>query len=210
MKLSTLAYLCIKNSLYMDNESFNEQDFVDGKWDNSTDFATAIVNVFTPLNEAISRLNDLNKIPYTVVEINSDGNLLDLSKYSIQKVLNVAQLIHNDYKRIENRPFGRDMILLTSNFSSRKPFYVEFKQEIPVFSRLDFYDNDKDLYTEYGINNAMCQYIIEYVGAKFYESTDPNVSNMHITRAEQYFANIDTATMCFSPKGVNNKYSIGE
>lgn len=225
MLLSKLVFLCVKNVIYLNDTSFNYEGFVDGDFDNDIDYATNINNVFSPLNEAITRLSDLERIPYIVdeVEVEQDKTI-DLTKCSkkIRHVLNVAQVGEDgSFRKLGHVMFGKNKVRIVSPFSTFfSKIYIEYKENIPAFSRLDiapveekdgeFVDNNIDLNDKYGIDDGMCNYIMEYVQGKLLEPIAPDLANMHITRAETYFSNIDTVKQSFPQIDVEKKYLIGE
>ena len=71
-------------------------------------------------------------------------------------------------------------------------------------------EEQKNILKEYGITDSMCNYIIEYVKGKLFEQENPDVANMHITRAEQYFNNIKPSTSAFSQQVVRTVYGVGD
>ena len=239
MKLSKLIYLCIKNVNYFD-DSLNINDIFDESISHSTDYSTAIRNVDTPLNEAIQRLSDMEKIPYKIVNAVANDGIIDLTlieNANIKEVISVA----NNYERIPFAPYGLNKIRLlrpnhiggvreiyiandeygtTRNVShNTSRLLLEYKEEIPELSienlrtiNIDTpeetIDGDIELSTTYGINNAMCQYIIEYCQGKLEEQIDPSLANMHLTRAEQYFSNLKMQRSAFTQEQVHKKYTI--
>lgn len=221
MKLSELVFEIVKNVKYLEESSFNYEAFIRGEFDQDPDYANSINNAFAPLNEAIHRLSDLNKIKFKIEEIQStpDKNgLIDISSltYDIKKIVNVFSLNSGEYTHIEFREFGKDKLLLfnASNFNN---FYIEYIQDIKHFSKLDIYfieDSNSTLdkrdveLKEIGINETMCSYIIEYCQGKLLEPIAPELANLHLTRAEQYFNDLDTQQTSFCQKNVTKKYRI--
>jgi hypothetical protein len=206
MLLSKLVYLSIKNAIYYDDSSFTYATFLEGKHDNNPQYATNINNIFTPINEAISRLSDLERIPYKVASFNfsslSEGNILQVS--NSKEVVSVAQMYGNDYRSLGFRPFGYGKIMITDYVSSDRPILVEYKEDIPQFDENDFDVELKD----YGINDSVCNYLMEYAMAKLTEDQAPEIANMHLTRAEQYFSNIKANTSAFPQNQVEVKFGI--
>jgi hypothetical protein len=225
MKLSKLAYLCIKNVVYFDDSSFTYEEFLKGTFKDSPDYSVNINNVYTPLNEAIARLSDLERIPYRIEEFEVNNNFIDLTnrtgKPQIKEVLGVAKMTSmGTFRKVEHRKFGIDKLFVSDLFSPLKKVFVEYKEDIPTFndsyiptydySISDFdYSKDKEM-REYGITDSMCNYIIEYVSGRLQEPINADISNMHITRAEQYFANMKPTTSAFAQKVVRNTYRVGE
>ena len=225
MELSKLVFLSVKNVIYLNDPAFNYVDFIKGDFNNNLDYATNINNVFSPLNEAISRLSDLERIPYIVeeVEVSNDCTVdLRQCEKKIRQVVGLAQVGDDgSYRKLAFRQFGKDKIRIVSNFSTFKNrFYIEYKENIPTFSNLnlmevtydensDLVDNNIDLFEEYGIDEAMSNYIIEYVQGRLLEPLAPELANMHITRAEAYFNNLDIAKKSFPQQSVEKKYRVG-
>ena len=115
MLLSKLVYLAIKNITYFDDMAFTYEAFLQGKYNQDSDYATNINNIFTPINEAISRLSDLERIPYRVESVNVsliENNILLFNKlnHNVKQVISVAQVYGSNYRPLEWRVFGGDAI----------------------------------------------------------------------------------------------------
>lgn len=229
MKLSKLIYLAVKNVIYFDDMSFTYEAFLQGSFDEDPDYSINIQNAFSPLNEALSRLSDLERIPYRVETLENIVNgIADLSNLShkVKEVISVAQTSGNRTLKIVNRPFGVDKVMLASPYNRRFPVYIEYKEDLPVFSRDDFEyytlndeglpellpaDQIRDIeLNDYGISNSMCNYLMEYMAGRLNEPTAAELANMHITRAEQYFNNIAPVHSAFAQEAVQSCYKIGE
>ena len=215
MKLSKLVYQCIKNVVYSDDTSFSYAEFLKGTFNNSADYATNINNVFAPLNEAIARLSDLERIPYRVEACNVVDNIIDLNYciYPVKEVISVAQRVYVRFIKLDHKPFGLDKVYV----NDCPPYgytYIEYKEDIPMFDETyySYAANDEDVVDlkNYGITDSMCNYIIEYVMGKLYEPISAEVANMHITRAEQYFVNIKPTTSAFAQQTVKTVFMVGE
>lgn len=233
MKLSELVYLSVKNAIYYDDFSFTREEFLNRTFDNSPDYATNINNVFTPINEAIARLSDLERIPYQVEECEVSNRIINLNnltneknekneerKKIVKEVINVAEVnSYGAYQKLSHRPFGIGKVIVLDYFNSFNKIYIEYKEDIPAFNIdhipfKDFRDNlvDSNDYElrEFGITDSMCNYIIEYASGRLLEQVSADLSNMHITRAEQYFANIKPVTQAFAQQTVSRVYGVGE
>ena len=230
MLLSKLAYECVKNVIYLNDTSFNEEDFLLGNFDSDPDYDTHINNVFNPLNEAIARLSDLERIPYKVKKVNfiNGTKTIDLNNLlqteeaqdtaNVKELHAVGQLFQGEPEFLEAKLVG-DEVLVIDKVHSNLPIYIEYKEDIPYFSRLDIpnrvyssndeelEENDVDL-KDYGISDSMCNFIIEYVQGKLFEQIEPSLANMHVTRAEAYFNNIRTVRPLFTQRKVKKIYSI--
>lgn len=238
MKLSKLAYLCVKNVIYL-NEPFNYREFLIGAYDDDPDFDTNINNVFSPINEAIARLNDLERIPYKVKQAKLEFGTknIDLSNLmqaeegevatsaNVKEMIAVGQMIAGKPIFLEFKHVG-NKILVLDGVDIRFPLYIEYKEDIPNFSREDI--PEKDPLTEdvaldvdgeptpdvdlkdYNINDSLCNYITEYAQGKLEEQIAPELANMHITRAETYFNNIRPVSRLFAQRVIKNVYRIGE
>ena len=225
MLLSKLVFLAVKNVVYLDDNSFNYEDFIKGNFDNDIDYAANINNVFSPLNEAISRLSDLERIPYIVTEATVNSDLtINLTSFGnqVKEVKNVAVIgTDGSYRKLAHRMFGKDKVRIVSPFTTfNNKVYIEYKENIPSFSIIDIEplqivdgvvnDNNIDLYLAYGITNSMCDFIMEYVQGKLLEPIAPELANAHITRAEAYFSNINPTQSSFPQQVVEKKYEIGD
>lgn len=212
MLLSKLVYLSVKNTIYFDDISFTYDNFVT-KFDSyihSVDYGQNILNVFTPINEAIARLNDLHRIPYKIEEKQTDGRTVDAPD-RCKQVISVAYIDRNRFfSPLAWRKLGKRILLLGNTLPTT--VMVEYKEDIKAFDETSFvyqgsYSKDEDL-EDYNIDDSMCQYIIEYVQGKLYEPIDADIANMHIIRAEQYFANIDAVSSAFAQLRVSVTYKI--
>ena len=193
MLLSKLVYLCIKNAIYDDDESFTYEQFLEGRFDEDPKFSNQINNVFSPLNEAISRLSDLDKIPHIIDSVATENNFVSFSSLSreFKEILNVA--FEDKLGRLKASPYMK----INGGIQLRCPFpytvskiLVEYKEEIPFLDKTHYDDELSD----YGLNTTMCNYIIEYVAQGFLgRIADESLANMHRAYAEQYFANIPSA-----------------
>lgn len=220
MQLSELVYNIVKNVKYLEDNNFSYESFIRGDFDHDIDYANSINNAFAPLNEAIHRLSDLNKIKHKIESLkkpNSSGVIeLGPIAYDIKKIISVFIISNGDYSHVQYREFGRDKIMLI-DYIQDADYYMEYLQDIKHFSKSDIYiyevenetieKNDVDL-TKYGITNTMCSYIIEYCQGKLLEPIAPELANMHLTRSEQYFNDLDNQQTSFFQKSVKKKYRI--
>lgn len=222
MKLSQLAYNCVKGVKYLDDSSFTYEAFRRGDFDSDLDYSNSINNVFGALNRAVHRLSDLDKIPLKVAEglIPSDM-VVDLSDLSVKAVTSVFVFIGGDYRRLDYREYGQSKIRLLGE-QSPESVNVEYSEDIKHFSSDDWYyksqfdeeqdflaeEYDVDLKKEYGINDTMCSYIEEYVKGVLFEDVSPSLANMHITRAEQYLSNLPDCQTTFHQTRVHAKFRI--
>ncbi len=213
MLLSELVYQSVKNVEYRDDISFTYNAFKTTDFSVNEDYALYILNVFTPINEAIARLNDLERIPYKLEGVEIKEHKISLPK-DCKMIMNVGIIYSNgETATFPYARLGRDKILVKGIYNSKNAF-VEYKEDIKPFSAIDFcYTNgiEKDIdLLDYGIDNGMCQYIIEYVQGKLYEPTDVDVANMHLTRAESYFSNIPPVESAFAQQTMVKTFSVGE
>ena len=201
MKLSNLVFECVKNVKYLDDQNFTYNSFLSGEYDTVDDYSNSINNVFTPLNTAIHRLSDRNKIGSKVESVNfpNNENILDISSFKndVKRIVNVFTLNNGQYNRCNFRELGKDKLYL-SNVTGNKTIYVEYLQDIPHFKKEDFYfsegtQKDVDL-RDYGIDETMCSYIIEFVKGYLFEQISPELANAHRIYAEQYFNDLEERT----------------
>lgn len=197
MLLSKLVYLSIKNVIYQNESDFTYLSFMQGNFDNDIELSMQIVNAFSPLNEAISRLSDLDRIPYRVENKSHVRGVLSLSSLShpVKEIIG----INNGREAVAFKILGDDIIL--RDYPSVDNVYIEYKEDIKTFSEDDLVDLEEDEYghvidhnidlKDYGLNESMCNYIIEYVKGKLLEPIAPELANLHITTAETYFSNLN-------------------
>lgn len=204
MLLDKLAYLAIKGVLKLDDDSFTLKSLLDKDATGNSDYSVQVNNVFSPLNEAIQRLSNLDKIPWKVDNVGSislDVASIKLSALSnkTDRIVSVYQLVNKRYiSTIEWRVIG-DSILLFGDWDASLDVYVQYRLQVPYFSDVDLValgedgtDGNIDLYSTYGISETMCAYIIEYVVGNLLEQDSPSMANLHLSRAEQYFSGLDT------------------
>lgn len=219
MKLSQLVYLSVKNSIYYDSKEFTYQAFLNGDFDYDKDYSLTINNVFTPINEAIARLSDLERIPYIVYELDKSlivkNNVIKLHEipqfpYFIKEIKNIFQLGENgEYRSIAFKKLGNHTIYLNDNYSKSLNVFLEFKEDIPAFNELHIKDGeDIDLQKRYGISASASQYIIEFVKGYLLETIDPELANLHHARAEQYFMGLNVNKNTFHQDKVEKAYRI--
>ena len=219
MLLSKLAYLVVKNAIYYANPEFNYESFTRGDFDDDSDYALNINNAFSPINEAIARLSDLDKLAHIVSEVETaDGYQIGFNQLMREidgKTIVAKEVISvGDENRrcISFKPYGLDSIILERPVQKA---FVEFKPDLPFFSQTDighvdlennvYHDSNIDL-THFGINESVCNYIIEYAQGRLMEPIAPELANMHLTRAETYFANLKSTKTAFPQKSVADAY----
>ena len=232
MKLSELVFLTVKNAIYLDDVSFTYDSFKRDFdiFNDSAEYGNYIQNAMLGINEAIARLNDLNRIPFRISDkLEVSDNQVTLPEYItitntnanknvyIKEIIAVARVTKGGIIPINFRQLSRTQIYVF--VGTADDIQVEFKLDIPHFSNNDFrYEEDEidstlteikdiDLYT-FGINDSMCNYIMEYASAKLTSDVNESVSNLHINRAEQYFANIAPYRSAFAQSVVIPKYTI--
>jgi len=219
MLLSQLVFQAVKNVKYIDDIEFNIDDFRKGTYDPDLDYRNSINNVFAPLNEAIHRLSDRNKIQNKTTCLGMGVQLYDLPinqethTLDVKKVVNAFVMDDNmNYLRLPFRQLGRDKIIISIGNLTTFPVWIEYQQDIPHFDYTSYsYHKNKAVDVElkdYGITDTACSYIIEYVQGKLNETIAPELANMHITRAEQYFEDLEEQQTSFDQQVVYNTYGI--
>ena len=204
MKLSELVYLVVKNVKYLEDAGFTYQAFVSGEYDSDQDYANTINNAYTPINEAIHRLSDRNKIAFRTQKLNTkEGGLVDyFTAYDVKKVKAVFCVSDGDYYSMPFREMGKGKILIMG--VPYGDLYIQYAEDIKNFSSSS---EDEDL-VHRGINETMCSYIIEYAQGKLQEPIAPELANMHRTIAEQYFDDLDEQQTPFCQKKLNKVFRI--
>lgn len=222
MKLSKLVYEVVKSVSFNDDTNFTYDGFIRGQYDNDFQYAVAINNAFTPISTAIHRLSDRGKIKNKIHIIRPQprSQLLDISeiKDKIKKIVSVFHIKSDgDYQKVDYREIG-DGLLLVITFSQGHYYYIEYEEDIPRFSHNDYYYRDleegaiesKDIELKhYGISETMTDYIISYCKGMLLEEVAPEIANMHLTRAEQYFADLEPQQTSFLQNRVEKRYKIG-
>ena len=253
MKVSDLFYRAVKNVYKIADSSFTLSAFRSGDFDRNAedpDYFATINSISLPINEAVARLSNLDRIPWRTASIEKigyadtqyvkNGTLrLPISEfreiyfggYDVKDVKSVY--VGNERGNYETLYFWveadclcidisrlrfREEVLKDSNgdpildgegnneydFYFLTPVQVQFSinvepLEIDTFRKEtsaddDWYDEeaDFDLNARYGITNEMCFYAIEYSYGAMMEDDDAEVAALHISRAEQYFSNLDS------------------
>lgn len=209
MKISEITYQVVKNVKYLEDIGFTYEAFVNKEYDNDQDYTQSIVNAMAPINEAIHRLSDRNKIAFQVVSVGVPNNsLVDITQVSrVKKIKSMFYMEKGDYETVGFRECGKGYVFIERVF--KKPLFMQFVEDIPPFKMSDIYEEDKDIdLSIIGINETMCDYIIEYAQGKLQEPIAPELANMHITRAEQYFDDLDEQQTVFTQKVVAKKFRI--
>jgi len=216
MLLSKLVYLSIKNVIYQNDGTFTYESFMNGNFDNDIDLSMQINNAFSPLNEAIARLNDLNRIPYRFEKKTpSIYGEIETGEFShdVKEIIGVMQ----NNEAIAFKQLGSTLYL--EKFDSSKEAIIEYKEDIKFFTSEDlveldydelggYEDHNIDL-KQFGLSDSMCNYIIEYVKGKLLEPIAPELANLHITTAEQYFAALNQVKRATIQTIISKKYSAG-
>jgi len=223
MNLSELIYQVVRNTiLYENNSSISvglvrryayylttNQESDDGITIDS-DYKKTVDNVFIAVNQAIQRVASLEKIAPKIVEAEvGEGNLIDLSSYDVNRVLNV----YYDYPRVGriNLEFdkkGKKTVHLRKRLpSSISAVQVEYYPEIKKFDYEDIQyhldsganalseeddtitDEDVDL-AELGISNLACSAIILYCKGILGRDVYGSEADYWVNQAEQYFLDL--------------------
>ena len=221
MKLSDLLYLVIKNAIYYDDYSFIKETFLKGEYNDDPDYAQNIINVFSPINEAIARLSDLERINYIVEIVSENNNIIDLTdcEKDVKEVVSLAQLNNGKYEPIPFKMFGAKKLFVSEFYNKNLTTFIEYKEDIPIFSEehCDYiYDNEGTLISskdvdlkDHGITSSMCNYIIEYAVGKLKENSGSlEEAAFHVNRAEQYFSGIKQVASAFPQRSVRPVHTI--
>lgn len=210
MKLSQLTYEAVKNVVYLDDEGFTYEAFLDKDFNNDQDYSNQINNAMEPINEAIHRLSDRNKIKFKIAGVGKPANnLIDISAFhkNAKKIKAVFYLTDAGYRSIAFREFDANHLFIESVLPA--PLFIQFIEDIKPFKMSDIYDEEKDIdLLDVGITDTACSYIIEYVQGKLLEPIDPNLANLHITRSEQYFDDLEQQNIVFTQRVVTAKFRI--
>lgn len=225
MKLSKLVYLCVKNVILYDDESFSYDGFIKGKFNGNPDYATSINNVFSAINQAISRLSDLERLPYRVEEVTLEDYAFNISdlEHNLKEIVAIAYI--DSYKNITPLTFeilGNQVIV--KGVVSDAKVHVEYKEDIFFIQNESYYYEytvnelgedtlitSKDIeLRDLGINDQMCNAIVEYAKGVLNEGVETVLANMHMTRAEQYFMNINPVRSGLSQTVVVKKWGVND
>lgn len=214
MKLSELTYQVVKNVIYLEDAGFTYEAFINGDYNDDQDYANFINNAMVPINEAIHRLSDRNKIAFKIVSLGTPKeNLLDISRLNtqIKKIKSIFYMDRNRFIRVGFREFATGFIFIETVLPY--PLYIQFIEDIRHMSigTGERYDESKDIdLYNVGISETMCDYIIEYAQGKLLEPIAPDLANMHINRAEQYFEDLEEQQTYFTQNVVEKRYGINK
>ena len=191
----------------------DEDDYPDEDWDEE-DYLDEDEEPVTNKDyypQGRDTLPDRNKIAFKIARIGVPiNNFVDISVIvnNVKKIKSVFYIgNYGDFIYTGWREWGGDSILYVEKLLNA-PLCVQYIQDIPAFKMEDIYgDEDPDLKL-WGISETMCDYIVEYVQGKLQETIAPELSNMHITRAEQYFDDLEEQQVVFNQTVVANKFRI--
>lgn len=210
MVLSELIYQAVKNVKYLEDNGFTYIAFRDKEYDNDQDYANSINNVMATVNEAIHRLSDRNKIAFRIVSVGRPtNNIVNIQAIAnkIKKIKNVFYMTDNGYEAVGYREYGVGFLFIERVLNA--DLCVQYIEDIEPFKIEDIYDDNKDIELKtIGISNTMCSYIIEYAQGKLQETIEPQLANMHVTRAEQYFDDLEEQQVGFTQRAVTKKFRI--
>lgn len=217
MKLSELVFEVVKNVKYLDDIGFNLEDLIAGKYNDDLDYKNSINNAFNPINEAIHRLSDLNKIKYKtdILPFPANGLIKIPSDYNVGKIIAIFKVYCGDFTNCQNVSFHEQFMsnethIIIDDFCNDYAwtFFIQYKEDIKRFSNKDIeYNHDDETHKDidlkiYGLTDTMCSYIIEYAQGKLLEPIAPELANMHITRSEQYFSNLEEQQTPFLQRSI--------
>ena len=210
MKKSELTYEVVKNVVYYEDAGFTYQAFLDKDFDNDQDYANQINNAMAPINEAIHRLSDRNKILLPVVSVGvPQNNLVNIEPFAkkVKVIKAVFYMKPSGYEVVGYKEFNKGFLFI----ERVEPYqlFVQFAEDIEPFKKEDIYEEEKDIDLKtLNITDTMCSYIIEYAQGKLLEPIAPELANMHITRSEQYFDDLDDQSLTFTQRVITKKFRI--
>ena len=122
MKLSELVFLTVKNAIYLDDVSFTYDSFKRDFdiFNDSAEYGNYIQNAMLGINEAIARLNELNRIPFRISEklVVSDGFIelpstitISNKDVRIKEIIGVAKVEKYGIVPIQYRQFSSNKLL---------------------------------------------------------------------------------------------------
>ena len=210
MKLSELTYDVVKNVVYYEDAGFTYQAFLDKDFDNDQDYANQINNAMAPINEAVHRLSDRNKILFPVVSVGvPTNNIVSIQAFEnkVKSIKAVFYVKPTGYEVVGYNDFGKGFIFIER--VEKSPLFIQYVEDIKPFKKEDIYNDEKDIdLKELNITDTMCDYIIEYAQGKLLEPIAPELANMHVTRSEQYFDDLDDQSLTFTQKVITRKFRV--
>jgi hypothetical protein len=190
MLLSQLKYHIIKKVLGVSESDFTYKSYLNNNFRDDYRVKELENSVILPINEAIARLNDLQKITNQVFKLTAIDSVVVLP-LDVKEVIAVQNYNGEQYEFIKE---GLDKIRLVN-----APHLERLLVELSIDTFLENDQNEKELRT-LGITNQMCGYIVDYVVGKIFTEISPNEASGYLSSAESYFSNIPTAPRLLKPK----------
>lgn len=217
--LARLVFDSVVDSITIPNVEKNFQAFLDGVYQENSDFANQYAGVMSALNLGLSRLVDSHKIPFKVESVEPINNEFTFDK---GRVINVFIYLKNgDYERFEFRTLGKNKYLLILENKTYSKVYVEYEVYFPVFTLEDcseqvlnedneLVNNDTNIdLNEYGLTSTHIAYLKEFIKGELLENYAPESATYHNNRAEQYFMNLPVVSTSFYQRKVKKRFDYG-
>lgn len=217
MLAAELVYECVRYSITIPNGGFTYENFVKGETKSIPDYAQQTEGVYDSINKAIMRLRSMNKINFKVKEVfqkkeDGDGNdFIEGTKltFGSGEIINVVDSVGEDYVNYSYRTTDNGHTAFLFAKKSPDRVFVEYRPDIPRFSEANVLDvddiengrlvtNPKNIeLSDYGITDAMCDAIKEFVKSDLTEYLAPDMSIIHNERAESYFQSLPNVNTSF-------------
>lgn len=200
MKLSELAFNCVKTATGFGDPSFTYLSFITKEGFDNPDYAPTIERVFSNINSFFARLSSLGKIPTEVNEINPER--IDTSTHSIpidvlrlrpRKIVSVFQMIgKHDYETLRFSRVGKEIRIIDSAYDPAKPVCVQYRPIVKSFSQADI-PFVTPLYGEFGEKKG---YSLEGIVYENEQDMLKAVDELDIDLFEEFMIPEDAMPLC--------------
>ena len=200
MKLSELAFNCIKTATGYGDPSFTYLSFITKEGFDNPDYAPTIERVFSNINSFFSRLSSIGKIPTEINEVKPER--IDASTHSInvsvlrskpRKIVCVFQMLgNNDYENLRFARIGKEIKIIDSKYDASKPVCVQYRPIVKSFSQADI-PFVTTLFGEYGESKG---YSLNGIVYENEEDMLEAVAENDIDLYEEYMIPEDAMPLC--------------
>ena len=188
MTLNELRVRCIRKIEQSDEGHITAMNFESLK--NDSNYASYALNVDDAINESIDYLIANDKIPYKslTISVGPSHSLNVISKSSYPELQNAREIRKCHFFEERGNSYAVEFTAFDGKIFLSLPvkggsLYIFYQPIMPDFDSNS--DGDKDL-AEYGIDEAMALFIMNYAKANLYEKEEPDIAMSYRTLSMQY------------------------
>lgn len=214
MKISRLAYECVRHSISTPDNAMTYENFIDGEYPKE-DYSEQIEGVYDSLNRAFARLHDLGKVGLKVVAVEKTSDIPnDAKEYLTEdgelhidegEIVNIVDKLTGDFSNYSFRSVDNGHTAYVDDAIPGK-LYVEYRPDIPQFDENYVSDKGDVELRDLGVSDSACRAVEEFVKADLMEYLAPDMSIIHSNRAEAYFEALPYAQSSFYQRRVKDLY----